>query len=315
MMDKIQMKRSIVWGLLGVLSVLIIALAGGSIYMLDYSLASDPNRADEDSCYRKLYADYPETVEWMDSLRRHDALRDTFVTMEGGYRCHAYYVNKGSRRTVLQIHGWRDQPIKFFFLTRMYERELGYNVLIPDVYAHGRSDGDMVRMGWLDRLDMKRWMEVFKTDTMVVHGVSMGAATTMMLSGEPMPAGIKDLRFVEDCGYTSVWDEFSGQLKVQFGLSEFPLLYTSSLLCKLLYGWSFGEASALRQVSKCPYPMLFIHGDSDTFVPTEMVYRLYEAKPGHKELWVTTDTEHALSYKNHPKEYVAHVREFLTQEM
>ncbi len=300
--------------MLGVLVVFVLALAGGSYYMLDYSLAPDPNRTDTDSCYRILYANYPETVEWMDSLQRQQAFRDTFVTMEGGYRCHAYYVSKGSRRTVLQIHGWRDQSVKFLYLTRMYERELGYNVIIPDVYAHGLSDGEMVRMGWLDRLDMRRWMELFKTDTMVVHGVSMGAATTMMLSGEPMPAGIKDLRFVADCGYTSVWEEFSGQLKAQFGLPEFPLLYSSSLLCKLLYGWSFGEASALRQVEQCPYPMLFIHGDSDTFVPTEMVYRLYEAKSGPKELWVTKDTDHALSYKNHPQEYVEHVRNFLSQK-
>ncbi len=40
----------------------------------------------------------------------------------------------------------------------------------------------------------------------VVHGISMGAATTMMLSGEKLPAYIRC--FVEDCGYTSVWDQF-----------------------------------------------------------------------------------------------------------
>ena len=74
-----------------------------------------------------------------------------------------------------------------------------------------------------------------------------------------------------------MWDEFSGQLKEQFDLPEFPLLYTSSLLCRLINGWSFGEASPLNQVKKCRYPMFFIHGDSDTFVPTEMVYQLYEA--------------------------------------
>ena len=45
-------------------------------------------------------------------------------------------------------------------------------------------------MGWLDRFDLLRWMEIadgiFGGDTrMVVHGISMGAATTMMASGEP----------------------------------------------------------------------------------------------------------------------------------
>ena len=142
-------------------------------------------------------------------------------------------------------------------------------------------------------------------------GVSMGAATTMMLSSMQMPKGIKDIRFIEDCGYTSVWDEFEGQLKEQFGLPAFPLLYTSSLLCRLRYGWSFGEASAMNEVAKCPYPMLFIHGDKDTFVPTKMVYRLYDAKPEPKALWVVSGVDHALSYKTHQAEYTVKVHDYL----
>ena len=124
---------------------------------------------------------------------------------------------------------------------------------------------------------------------MVVHGISMGAATTMMVSGDVNQEGnlmpfVKC--FVEDCGYTSVWDEFRGELKGQFGLPAFPLLHTASLLCQLEYGWNFREASALKQVARCQLPMLFIHGESDTFVPTEMVYSLYKVKPGPKALWI-----------------------------
>ena len=141
--------------------------------------------------------------------------------------------------------------------------------------------------------------------------MSMGAATTMMLSGEPMPNDIHDLRFVEDCGYTSVWDEFAMQLKEEFGLSEFPLMYSTSLLCKLRYGWSFGEASALKQVAKCQYPMLFIHGSQDSFVPTDMVYPLFKAKPGKKSLWISEGADHAVSYKEHKAEYISRVKTFL----
>ena len=294
-----------------VLAVLMGVLVGGGFYMLDVSLSPDPTRANTDSCYRQLFTDYPETREWMDSLRTHHALRDTMIVMPGGYRLHTYYINRGSQRTAMVIHGWRDQAIKFFYLARMYERLLGYNVVMPDLYASGMSDGEMLRMGWLDRLDVLQLLDVFKADTMVVHGVSMGAATTMMMSGEQMPEDIRDLRFVADCGYTSVWDEFAGELKNQFGLPAFPLMYTTSLLCQLRYGWNFDEASALRQVAKCRYPMFFIHGDSDDFVPTYMVHELYNAKPDPKTLWVTKNTDHAHSYKNHRTEYVARVRRFL----
>lgn len=306
------MKKVICWSIVAVLTVFIIAVIGGSFYMLDYSLAPEENRTDTAAFFKEQFAKYPETQSWVDSLRRAGAMHDTFVTMpESQARCHAFYVNNGSNKTALILHGWRDCLINFLYLGRLYERELGYNVVMPDFYAHGLSEGDMIRMGWLDRKDMLHWLTIFQTDTMVVHGVSMGGATTMMLSGEEMPKAIKDIRFVNDCGYTSVWDEFAGELKNQFGLPEFPLMYTSSLLCKLRYGWSFGEASALDQVRKSPYPMLFIHGDCDTFVPTEMVYRLYEAKSGKKELWITEGSEHALSYQQHKAEYISHVKDFL----
>ena len=305
------MKKITVWFVIVVLAVLMGVLVGGGFYMLDISLSPDPTRANTDSCYRQLFTDYPETREWMDSLRTHHALRDTMIVMPGDYRLHTYYINRGSQRTAMVIHGWRDQAIKFFYFARMYERLLGYNVVMPDLYASGMSDGDMLRMGWLDRLDVLQLLDVFKADTMVVHGVSMGAATTMMMSGEQMPEDIRDLRFVADCGYTSVWDEFAGELKNQFGLPAFPLMYTTSLLCQLRYGWNFDEASALRQVAKCRYPMFFIHGDADDFVPTYMVHELYNAKPDPKTLWVTKNTDHAHSYKNHRTEYVARVRRFL----
>ena len=294
-----------------VLAVFVIVLAVASWYMLDFSLSPNPHRFHTEGSYKWQFEQYPETRPWVDSLRSLHALRDTFVVMPTGERHHALYVWKGSRRTALVLHGWRSCSIDILFLARMYERELDYNVLVPDFHAHGQSEGDGIGMGWPDRKDMMHWLQLFQTDTMVVHGVSMGGATAMMMSDEEMPEGIRDIRFVDDCGYTSVWDEFAKELKAQFGLPEFPLMYTASLLCKLRYGWSFGEASAISQVEKSDYPILFIHGDEDTFVPTEMAYRLYEAKPSKKVLWITANTEHAQSYKNHREEYVRRVREFL----
>ena len=201
------------------------------------------------------------------------------------------------------------------YIGRLYHQELGYNVLMPDLHAHGLSEGEVIGMGWKERLDVLCWMRVaaglFRSDSFVVHGVSMGAATTMNVSGEEMPEEVKEVRFVEDCGYTSVWDEFSYELKDEFGLPDFPLMYSTSLLCRLRNGWSFGEASPLRQVAKCRWPMLFIHGDNDHFVPSWMVKPLYEAKPAPKSLWVTAGTEHALSYRDYTAEYLSRLRSFL----
>lgn len=307
------LKKVSIWCGAVILAILVVASIGGSFYMLDYSLSPDVNRKDTAFCYRELFINYPETRPWIDSLRRIGGLRDTFITMPTGERHHALYIRNGGNKTALILHGWRDCAIDFLFLARLYEKKLGYNVVLPDLHAHGYSDGDMIQMGWLDRHDALHWLSVFKADTMAVHGVSMGAATTMMLSAATMPEGIKDIRFVEDCGYTSVWDEFAGELKNQFGLPEIPLMYTTSLLCKISNGWSFGEASAINQVKRCSYPMLFIHGGNDAFVPTDMVHRLYKAKATKKKLWIANDAKHAESYKKHKEEYVKQVKDFLNK--
>ena len=304
------MKKIFIWTIGIFLMLFVVATIGGSFYMLDYSLSPRADRSDTAACFKKLFRRYPETRPWIDSLRRQHALRDTFLTMPTGERHHALYIWNGSNKTALVLHGWRNCSVDILFIARIYDQEIGgYNVVIPDFHAHGLSEGDMIQMGWLDRKDMLHWLSEFQTDTMVVHGISMGGATTMMMSAEPLPERVKDIHFIDDCGYTSVWDEFAGELKNQFGLPEFPLMYTSSLLCRLRYGWSFQEASAISEVSKSPHPMLFIHGNKDTFVPTEMVYRLYDAKPSDKSLWIADDAIHAQAYKMHKSEYVEHIRQ------
>lgn len=215
--------------------------------------------------------------------------------------------------TAVIVHGYTDNAIRMFHIGYLYNHSLDYNILLPDLRYTGLTEGDAIQMGWLDRKDVMQWINVAPAlfgDSLqaVVHGISMGAATTMMVSGETLPAYIRC--FVEDCGYTSVWEQFKKELKEQFGLPAFPLLYTASWLCEWQNGWNFKEASAIRQVAKCRKPMLFIHGDQDDFVPTYMVYQLYDAKPAPKELWIAPGVDHANSYFRYPEEYTARIKSF-----
>ena len=287
-----------------VVSVLLLAaiVAGGSLYMLSYSLRPDATmRAKNASSYEYMYGEYPFLRPWVDSLERTGALRDTVILGSEGERLHAIYAAapRPTDRTAVIVHGYTDNAVRMLMIGYLYNRDLGCNILLPDLYYHGQSEGRAIRMGWKDRFDVLRWMDIandiFGGDTrMVVHGISMGAATTMMVSGEEQQPYVKC--FVEDCGYTSVRDQFSKELKEQFGLPAFPLL---------------DAARSLEQVKKSRLPMLFIHGDADDYVPTRMVYPLYGAKPGDKELWVVPGASHANSYRDNREEYTRRVGEFV----
>lgn len=288
--------------------------------MLNYSLRPDNRGKDMEGSMQYMRDTYPHIVSWIDSLQRHKALRDTFITAPDGTRLHAFYASasRPTKHTAVIVHGYTDNAIRMFHIGYLYNHSLDFNVLLPDLRYTGLSDGDAIQMGWLDRKDVLQWIGIvpalFGDSTqVVVHGISMGAATTMMVSGEQTPDYVRC--FVEDCGYTSVWDQFAKELKEQFGLPAFPLLYTSSLFCRWQNGWDFKEASALKQVTRCAKPMLFIHGDKDNFVPTRMIYSLYAAKPQPKAMWIVPNAAHAASYLLYPKEYTERVKDFVSKYM
>ena len=311
------MKKNIRYGLLGLLAVAVVALTGGSFYMLGYSLTPKDNKGkDIPGSYEYMHSKYPFITPWLDSLQTTGALRDTFTINREARQLHAMFASaaKPTDKTAVIVHGYTDNAIRMLMIGYLYNNDLNYNILLPDLQDNGLSEGPAIQMGWKDRLDVLNWMNIAndifgKHTQMVVHGISMGAATTMMVSGEAQQPFVKC--FVEDCGYTSVWDEFSFQLKDMFGLPEFPLMYTTSWLCNAKYGWNFQEASSLEQVKKCSLPMFFIHGDADTYVPTRMVYPLYEAKSEPKELWIVPGATHAMSYKDYPQEYTERVKKFV----
>ena len=289
-------------------------------YMCKYALLPEEHGNDFAGDREKTESRYPGVIAWYDGLHKAGVFRDTTLVGEGGYRLHAVYAPASdpakAQGTAVVVHGYTDNHICFLNLVRMYRDDLNYNVMVPDLHYHGESEGRAVQMGWLDRLDVRRFgdmaHEIWGDDFLVVHGVSMGAATTMMLSGDDLPPYYK--AFVEDCGYSSVWDQFAHNLKDSFHLPPFPVLNSASIVCKSKYGWSFKEASSVDQLAKCERPMLFIHGDKDDFVPFEHLQKNYDAKvKGYKEMWVAPGSEHAMAYKDHPVEYTQHVRDFLAR--
>lgn len=302
-----------------ILAAIVGVITYGSFYLVDYALASKPQSHSKN--WGKAYAWYPELRPWLDSIRAERAWSDTFALMPDGTRAHAVLIRstKANGRTAVVVHGYTNNSIDMLHIARIYNKEMHYNIVLPDLHGHGLTGGDDIQMGWKDRIDVLKWIEMapktfgISADSMrlVVHGISMGAATTMCVSGEETPQYVRC--FVEDCGYTSAWDEFEHELRGRYSLPAFPLLYTASWLTKIKYGWSFKEASPLKQVAKCKKPMLFIHGSKDTFVPTSMVYPLYEAKPQPKELWIAPGSGHAFAYRDHRKEYIRKVEAFVNR--
>ena len=259
------------------------------------------------------------TTAWFNDLVDSGQMKDTTIMdFRGKNRLQGYYCAAAvpSKRTAVIAHGYTSSALGMTHIARMFRDSLGYNVVLPTHYGHFRSEGDAAQMGWFDRYNLEKWSalghEIFGDTLQVYHGISMGGATVMMASGDDLPPYVRAI--IDDCGYTSVWDQFALSFD-QMHFSKIVFAMGSSMT-KVRYGWGFKEASSLDQLAKSTVPMLFIHGDADDFVPTEMAYRCYEAKQqGYKELWLAPGSKHGLSYVDHPAEYTAVVRAFLERHV
>ncbi|QPS72035.1 alpha/beta hydrolase [Lactococcus garvieae] len=228
----------------------------------------------------------------------------------------AWYLpaEKATDKTILLANGYKSVRDRYGAFGWLFH-DLGYNVRMPDYRAGAQSPGKYIGFGWLDRLDNKAWIEKIVTKNphslIAMFGISMGAAATMMVSGENLPNNVKC--FIEDCGYDTVWNELTHKAKSDYHLPPFPLIYLLSFWSKLFAGYDWKEASAVNQLRKNKKPFLFIHGDQDTFVPPEMVYRNYEATQGPKEIYIAKGGRHVRSYEIDKEKYRAVVECFLNK--
>lgn len=216
---------------------------------------------------------------------------------------------------ILILHGYKSDKSRMMEFGHAYYSK-GYNVLLPDNRAHGDSEGNYIGMGWLDKDDASLWIDWIKSKNnnakVIVHGLSMGAATTMMLSGENNPHIIG---YIEDCGYTSAWDIFCSELDKRFSLPPFPIMHISNIVANFKAGYDFKKASSLEQVKKCSKPMLFIHGAKDDFVPVDMVHILYSNAICTKDIFIVDDAGHAESKDCNPEAYWNKVFSFIEKNI
>lgn len=299
-----------------VLAVLAVLLAGALLFAGNYlfRFALDPQ-------FGGMIGSYEEgslTLEG-DSAWFAENSQDRWLTSRDGLELHALYLpRENSHKYAVICHGYGSIPqFGGRFAAKFYE--MGYSVLAPAARAHERSGGRYASMGWLERRDIVDWVNTLVEQDpqaeIVLFGVSMGGATVMMTAGEAdLSPNVKCV--IEDCGYSSVWDEFAGQLKELFGLPTFPVLDAASLVTQARAGFGFKEASAVEQLKKTSLPMLFIHGEEDTFVPYAMLDVVYNAcASSDKEKLSVPGAAHGEASWEAPELYWATVEAFLAKHI
>lgn len=230
-----------------------------------------------------------------------------------GYNIRGLFIpNSNSKKCIIICHGiTANLNYSVKYIKPFYSR--GYSIFIYDHRNHGLSGGNYTSMGYYEKYDLKTCVDfIFNKlgadTTLGVLGESMGAGTVLQYCAIDNRASF----CIEDCGYSDVFDLFKYRLKEDYKINFPPLMYMANLMMKIKYGWTFKAASPIKYIKDIEIPILFIHGDKDDYVPTYMVYDLYNAKSkGFKDIYVAKNAKHAEAFLIDPVKYDEVIDNFL----
>ena len=231
------------------------------------------------------------------SITSHDGLKLT-----GRY----YHVSDGGPLEI-QCHGYKGNPFVDFAGAWRIAKEAGRNVLLINQRCHGGSEGHTITFGILEKQDVMAWITYannrFGKIPMLLNGVSMGAATVLMVAGMELPENVKGI--IADCPYDAPANIIKKVLGQDMGMPV-KLVYPLIRLGGMLYGkFNLNADSPVEAVKRSKLPILLIHGDDDRFVPHPMSCNIYAAAPESIEFHTISGAAHAMNYVTDPESYTA----------
>lgn len=300
-----------------VLIILILIISYICFRMAFYVPKKKTNSSEEfDLPKGKIYEPYHEQmIAWMKEVRGFQHEQFTITSFDGLKLCGKYYEHKSGAPIELMFHGYRGNAERD--LSGAVQRcfSLGRNVLIVDQRTSGKSEGNVISFGINESRDCLSWVnfmvEHFGPDTKIIlTGISMGASTVMMASAMDLPSNV--ISALADCGYTSAKEIIKKVIR-QMKLPA-NLLYPFVKLGAKLYGhFDLEETTPIEAMKHCRIPIIFIHGETDDFVPCEMSYANYEACVAPKKIFTVANAGHGLCYLLDNDGYFKALKDFSEQ--
>jgi pimeloyl-ACP methyl ester carboxylesterase len=183
---------------------------------------------------------------------------------------------------------------------------LGYNVLLPDLRAHGRSGGTFFTLGLLEREDLARALAEAESrfglqpDRIGIHACSAGSSVALEFA-----AGRPSIRAIWlESPFAEPREMARHYLSRATGIPP-PLLALAShwavalavarVRRELGVGKEAGgleRVDPVRAVARVTAQILLVHGEDDRLVPPRFTRRLAAALPPRSAVWNVAGAGH-----------------------
>ncbi len=211
----------------------------------------------------------------------------------------------------------------------------GYDVFSFDYRGHGESSsepGYQARQWPTDHelndilgaiAYVEEWLEEQgRPPEIGLFGISRGAGAGILAAqnNPRVRAIISDGAFSSDATLEHLMKRWAYIFaKVRFVYENHPPQFWRFLRwllfreCRRKLGCTFPSVLKALWRMQGPRPILFIHGERDSYIPVEQSQLLYQAAPGPKSLWIVPGAKHNQSVAVRPEYYAARTVAFFDE--
>ena len=200
------------------------------------------------------------------------------------------------KATLVLLHGILVNK-EFMVHWALYLAQKGYRTVLVDLRGHGKSTGDWITFGSVEREDLKQVLNELRRRGLAsgpvgALGVSYGAVMALDWAAiDPRVASIVALEPFSDPRKAIV--EFSRSYAAEqvVGITDAQFASAEAEAAQLAH-FKWADADVLDSVRRLRVPVLFYHGGQDTWIPPAHSERLMAVAPPGSRLQILPDDNH-----------------------
>jgi uncharacterized protein len=250
-------------------------------------------------------------------LKRDDLIPVSFNSKDG-IRLSAYFVKREAAiGNVVLCHGYQSSKE---FLGNIIDMLPGYNILLFDFRAHGKSAGRFRTLGCHEYKDLFAAVDFLKSKTrpqnvfskrlpLYIVGISMGGSVA--IDAASRKADLCD-GLIVDSSFANLTSVVYNAFKIKSGLPKYPFVPVLIRVVNFVTSSNVGKVSPLDLVKKVEQPIFFIHSCVDDIVDPRDTLKMYSNSKNEKsKLWISPICIHARLHRTLPDIYKKKINKFL----
>jgi hypothetical protein len=232
------------------------------------------------------------------------------LTLADGSPIKAWYgVSDSAKGCVILFHGISVNKSYVVNEAAMF-RQMGYNVLLVDFRAHGRSDGNNSTFGVEETEEVEKAFRLAQergNRSIILYGVSMGAAVCLKAVAEKK---VQPAALIADMPFGCLQNHMQARARIH-GFPSQPFAFLVTFWAGVEGGFNGFNHSPTDYARKVSCPVLLQWGDRDPYVSRSETEAIFNNLPAQKKLAIYEGAGHESFLNIEPVQWQAEVGSFL----